>query len=111
MVEARIRKEDPSLNFNVELPELSALSSIKQMVVKIQRGENSYYLTAEIHTLNGHRVFDQVSRRTPALPAQPNPTGEQLQRWFIELLRDTIRKRKKYQTRYHPKRTHLGDVL
>jgi hypothetical protein len=111
MVEARIRKEDPDLSFSLELPELNSLSSIKLIELNIHHGEDLYTLSAEIHTLNGYRVFERASRRNPGSPVPHDPKGAQLQRWYIELLRETIRKRKKYQSGYHPRKNQLGDAL
>ena len=91
-VEQKIIDEKPQLDFTLSLPGLEEMSAIKLIELSIHENEETHGIRAEIHTHNGHRIFEnnfrQLQHTNTAKPRHP------LHGWFFTLLREVIKKRK-----------------
>lgn len=90
-----ISDQEPALNFSTSLPDLEKLSAVKAIELTTREEGNIYIIRAEIHTQNGNRVFEDSARRLSASLSTNDERLEQRNKWFLNVLRETIRKRKK----------------
>lgn len=94
MLEEQIRRENPSLNFFISLPDIEKLTTIKSMVLTIAEGNSNYFLGVQIHTHNGNRVFENEAKEIINHQVVPCFTRHPFQGRFVDMLRDIIKRRK-----------------
>ena len=90
---AQFRKENPTLKFSVSLPGIEELATVKSIALIIEE-ENVIYLSVNIHTHNGNRVFENAPKEIKNNEPVPYHSRHPSQDRFVGLLRDIIRKRK-----------------
>ena len=60
----------------------------------IEEGNATYYLSVQIHTHNGNRVFENATKKNIHHQPVQYSNRHPLQDRFVELLRDIIKKQK-----------------
>ncbi|MEO6730538.1 MAG: hypothetical protein ABIN01_04930 [Ferruginibacter sp.] len=93
-LEEQFKIENPSLNFSVSLPGIEELNTIKSIALTIVENSETYYLSVQIHTHNGNRVFENVSKMVIESQLVPYGARHVFQDRFVDLLRDIIKKQK-----------------
>ena len=93
-LDEQFKRENSCLNFSVSLPGIEELTTIKSMALTIEEDSTIYYLSVQIHTHNGNRVFENATKQI--INHQPVPYGKRhpFQDRFVDLLRDIIKKKK-----------------
>ena len=94
-LETLICNHEPHLNFSIDLPGLEKLSPIKIVELTTREDGLVYIIRAEIHTQNGNRVFEHSTGRLSASLKTDDEKMQRRHKWFLEVLRETIKKRKK----------------
>ena len=94
-LESLICNQEPQLNFSIDLPDLEKLSPVKIVEITTREEGHVYIIRAEIHTQNGNRVFDHSAGRLSASLKTDDKKMQLRHKWFLEVLRETIKKRKK----------------
>lgn len=93
-LEEQFKKENPSTNFSLSLPGIDELNTIKSMALTIEESGETYFLSVQIHTHNGNRVFENVSKMVIENQLVPYGDRHVYQDRFVDLLRDIIKKQK-----------------
>ncbi len=93
-LEEQFRKENPELNFSVNVPGIEDLSTIKSITLSITDGSTRYLFSAQIHTHNGNRVFEHEANIMVNNQVIPDASRHPYQDNFVDLLRDIIKKNK-----------------
>lgn len=94
MLEEQFRKENPELSFSANVPGIEELSTIKSITLSIADGNAIYHLSAQVHTHNGNRVFENEPHIIVDNQVIPNVSRHPYQDNFVDLLRDIIKKKK-----------------
>ena len=90
-LEEKVKREHPNLNFTIDLPGLKELSAIKVIEISIIEENYTSTFSVDLHTHNGHRVFEHNSSNSSENTRAPrHPFQDSL----INLLREIIKKRK-----------------
>lgn len=94
-LEQQFKENHPSLDFSIVLPGLDDLSAVKTVALLIVEEDTIHYLSVQIHTQNGNRLFENEPKKIigelPVLSFCRHP----YQDIFVDLLRDIIKRKKK----------------
>lgn len=105
-LEEQFRTENPLVDFSVSLPGIDELATIKSIALSIEEDDTEYYLSVQIHTHNGNRVFENETMEIIDQHPVPCCIRHPYQDRFVDLLRDIIKK-KKHQMKVANKPSHL----
>lgn len=116
-LEEKIKLDNPDLNFTLNLPDIEKLSAIKLVELSVKENDKTLAFRAEIHTQNGNRVFENMPGKTPDITVSKNDHMHPMQGWFIETLREIIKRRKqllkgtiKVSGKYNDNNNFVGQV-
>jgi hypothetical protein len=85
----------PSLDFSIDLPGLDDLSVVKNIALLITEKQVIHYLSVQIHTHNGNRLFENPSKIIIGNQLVLSDIQHPYQSIFVLLLRGIIRRKKK----------------
>ena len=85
----------PSLDFSIELPGLDDLSVVKKIALVITENQSIHYLSVQLHTHNGNRLFENPSKKIMDNQTVLSDSQHPYQATFVLLLRGIIRRKKK----------------
>jgi hypothetical protein len=106
-LEEQVKKENPELNFSVSLPGIEELATVKALVLSIEEGNAKYYLSVQVHTHNGNRVFENEPKKIIGNESCSCCSRHPFQDKFVDVLRDIIKKKKsKIKGRSKPARLY-----
>jgi len=94
-LEQQFRVNHPLLDFSVVLPDLDDLSAVKTVALLIEEADVIHYLSVQIHTHNGNRVFENASKKMMDDQLILAHCQHPYQAVFVFLLRDIIKRKKK----------------
>jgi hypothetical protein len=94
-LEQQFRENHPSLDFSIALPGLEDLSAVKTMALVIVEPGAIHYLSVQIHTHNGNRLFENASKKIMDDQLILSHCQHPYQSIFVFLLRDIIKRKKK----------------
>ena len=93
-VELTIYGQEPHLDFTLCLPGLETLSLVKEVELRIRENGEVVIVRAEILTQNVNQGFAHARCRLLTDPGS-NEISSSRYIWFLEILRETIKTRKK----------------
>ena len=93
-LEEIFRRDNPELNLSVSLPGIEELDTIKSIGLLIEEENTKYYLSVEVHTHNGNRVFENAPKEIIDNQPVPYSARHPFQDTFVDLLRQIIKKNK-----------------
>jgi len=85
----------PSLDFSIDLPGLDDLSVVKTIALVITENQSIHYLSVQLHTHNGNRLFENPSKKIMDNQTVLSDNQHPYQATFVLLLRGIIRRKKK----------------
>lgn len=94
-LEQQFRIKHPLLDFSIVLPGLDDLSAVKTVALLIVEADAVHYLSVQIHTHNGNRVFEIASKKIMDDQLILSHCQHPYQAMFVFLLRDIIKRKKK----------------
>lgn len=97
-LEEVFKRDNPELNLSVSLPGIEELDTIKSIGLLIEEENTKYYLSVEVHTHNGNRVFENAPQEIIDNQPVPYNARHPFQDRFVDLLRHIIKKNK-YKTK------------
>ncbi|MEJ7589546.1 MAG: hypothetical protein WKI04_18500 [Ferruginibacter sp.] len=92
-LEERFVNDYPHLNVSVNLPGFENLATIKSIALSLQEDNIIYYLSVDVHTHNGNRVFENMPQKIINNHPEPYNDRHPFQDEFVDLLRDIIKKK------------------
>ena len=94
-LEQQFRANHPLLDFSIVLPGLDDLSVVKTVALIIKEADTVHYLSVQIHTHNGNRLFENASKKIMDEQLILSHCQHPYQAVFVFLLRDIIKRKKK----------------
>jgi hypothetical protein len=93
-LEEHLTIQSPGLHYTLSLPGIEELATIKSIAVSIQEDDITYFLSVQIHTHNGNRVFENATQQIVNDQVVACTREHPFQERFVELVREVIKKSK-----------------
>ena len=94
-LQQQFRENYPTIDFSIVLPGLDDLSVVKTVALIIKEADTVHYLSVQIHTHNGNRLFENASKQIIDDQLKLSHCQHPYQEVFVDLLRGIIKRQKK----------------
>ena len=93
-LEEQFKKENILLNYSLSMPGIDELVTVKSLALLISENSKMFYLSVDIHTHNGNRVFENEPKEIVNNQLVPYKSRHPFQDKFVDLIRGVIKREK-----------------